>query len=191
MSLWGCGTDPKAPTDVNFAHAIDHALDRPEEGLCLSHTPAFPADVKDNSSSEVAEYARFVRAGLATEKIEDRVWRFGNSVHPEKVHVYALTSAGTRGIAHRIGFFTGGPTFCFASLRVGKIVNFAEPANALGVRITQVRWTPRVERVADWATSPGAKAAFPEIERDLSSPHERGSALQLADSGWEVVDVLR
>jgi hypothetical protein len=39
-------------------------------------------------------------------------------------------------------------TFCYASYRVGKVVNFTEPGDVMGMHITQVRWT-RILAVAD------------------------------------------
>jgi hypothetical protein len=194
LLLTACGNDLKAPNEANFTHAIDASLEKPGAGIvCLADVPQLPGEVSEQFRASVADsekrYAPFMQAGLVAERTVHRTQPtyFGKPV-TIAVREYALTPLGSAHATKRMGFMQVSNTFCYASYRVGKVVNFTEPGDVMGMQVTQVRWTPRILAVADWAKDAKVTRALPAIEQTLAATtaQEKTTMLDLTNSGWEV-----
>ena len=194
LLLTACGNDPKAPNEANFTRAIDASLEKSGAGtVCLADVPQLPGEVSEQYRASVADsvkrYAPFIQAGMVAERIEHRTQAtfFGKPMR-FAVREYTLTPLGSAHATKRVGFMQVSNTFCYASYRVGKVVNFTEPGDVMGMRVTQVRWTPRILAVADWAKDAKVTSALPAIEQTLAATtaQEKTTMLDLTSSGWEV-----
>jgi len=195
--LAGCGNDPKAANEANFTAAIDAGLGDPgSSSVCLANVPTFPGQLSDQyayggAMPDSSRYDAFVRAGLAEERtvIGTQAATFFAPARHFHIKEYRLTAAGRSALTTQKNAFLGDVQgFCYASYRVGKIINFTEPEDLMGMRVTQVRWVPKVVTVADWATSDRATSALPDIKENLQTitTQEKTTALALTNTGWEI-----
>ncbi len=193
-TLISCGSDPKAANNGNFAHAIDTFLEKSEKAGKMSLCMKNPARIPDDVSAGADGAARraildpYVRAGLATRhEAMKPVNSYSYSRNPpmHQVVEYKPSAVGQSAIQTETNMF-GGRTIklCYGSFRVSQIVNFTEPADVNGYRVSQVRWIPRVSSVADWAKTDGGKALVgAEI---TSAEHDELNAIAaLTSTGWE------
>jgi hypothetical protein len=193
LSLSACGSDPKAATEANFTRAIDASLEKPGAAtVCLNNMPRFPYDLAESRYSSIADtkarYDAYVFAGLAEHRVirKPDPYSWSRRAPLVTVHQYRLSSVANSSLASARNLFGSGNVICYASYRVGKIVNFTEPGDVMGVRVSQVRWTPRIVSVADWAKSDKVKA-LPEISTTLASypTTDKNTMVGLTNKGWE------
>lgn len=195
LGLSGCANDPKAANETNFIHAIGGSLDKPgASSVCLQNLPQVPGQVSEQYSygrGNEAAYEPFVRAGLVEEKtsIQTQPATFYFRSVRYKTRRYELSSLGQKAATKQKNYFGGDTTtFCYATFRVGKIVNFTEPGDVMDMHVTQVRWLPKIVAVADWVKDQKVVSALPSLSTELTTltSQEKNSMLDLTNAGWEV-----
>src|SRR5690606_13761828 len=74
--------------------------------------------------------------------------------------------------------------FCYGVPTVDEIVQFAEPADAMGVKVSQVSYRYHLKDLPGWATNEKMLAAFPQLARDTAESIEARTAVILTNEGW-------
>lgn len=74
---------------------------------------------------------------------------------------------------------------CYGKPHVDEITNFTQPADMMGMTLSQVSYTYHLEDLPDWATNPKVKAAFPDVARNTAQSLEAKATVVLTNDGWK------
>lgn len=182
-SLAAC-SDEKSANESNFAAAINAFL--AEHPNCLI-SDGYPPEVGVGGYHEVGvggyhsepkALDALVQAGLLNRE-EFRRTSNNPAERAEGTNRYTLTDRG-RAVHSERGW-------CYGSRKVVKILSFTEPAEAIGARISEVRFTSSYVDLPDWAKNKAVVAAFPELQATNADkqPEER-LVVVLTNHGWQV-----
>lgn len=107
--------------------------------------------------------------------------------------IYTLTDAGkataikveASSMSKALFGDSGQRIFCYASPEVEKIENYTEGEGMGGVHYAKVKYSYKYVNIADWATKPKVKSAFPQIAKYLDNP-DKTSTMEVAktNNGW-------
>lgn len=181
--LVGACSDAKTPGKANFQKAIQAFWDtRP--AICVSPPASTVPFVMDGGPSLFPTLRQradaLVTAGLLTRAAEPPA-RPGASEN----YRYAMTAAGEKALVKGAGTNRApGDAFCGGKVRVKEVLNFTEPSDALGVRISEVQYSADVEDFPAWARNPQVLAANPVLAGELRSDGRRRALLVLRNDGW-------
>lgn len=200
-ALTGC-SNTKVASDGNFTAAINDYLSSDARRLCFP-SPSFPAQypnadvgIPDYAPAVLAQLQDMVQAGLVSETQSQQP-----ALNPSQtisVASFDLTPLGkahystnpnpdmTPGISGH-HFLAG--QFCFAQLKVGKIVNFTEPNNGTSITTSNVTWTPAIASIDPWAQQllAAKKLVAAQILLDqVSNAPVFSATMDLTDKGWTV-----
>ncbi|EJB0098741.1 hypothetical protein MUM39_004852, partial [Escherichia coli] len=92
---------------------------------------------------------------------------------------YALTDEGKKYLKS-----PERPDFCVGHYKVDEIVDFTEPGDAMGMKITQVNYIFSPTSIAEWAKRDDVRAAFLGLESDLKEKQTKRITLVLKNDGW-------
>ena len=194
LAIVSCASDPKAPNDANFTRAIDASIEKFEKSgaksLCMRNPATIPDDASLGADGAAARAIldRYAQAGLVTRhQVMKNRYFYEHYAGAEMVPVarYSLTPTGQKVVTTTTMFGTRSSRICYGTARVGKIVNFSEPADMNGYRASQIHWIPRVTSVDDWAKTAGGEALVgPEIASVEETEVEARAVL--TSTGWEV-----
>jgi hypothetical protein len=198
LLMTGCN-DPKSANDANFSKVISEFL--PQSRYACVPFPADPIRGAGESSPlfRVVErnpfsYSKMMAlqsAGLVnasewkTSKFSGRYKEFSLTESGKTVYRdFSLTEASR--VAYQGDYILlGFEQICFADTILDKIESFTEPADLMGARVSEVKFTYKFRNIAAWAMKPEVEAAFPEIKKVLAQqgkPTIRG--LRLTSEGW-------
>ena len=191
LAIVSCASDPKAPNDANFTRAIDAYLEKDEKAgklpLCMNNPANIPdeAPAGADGAEKRAVLDRYVSAGLVTRHEIMKQVSYWNNAPKMRYVEYTLTPVGQSSIKSDTGMFGGRVNhICYGTFRVGKIVNFTEPGEVNGYRVSTVRWYPHVTSVADWTKTESGKALVGQ-EIAAAENTEQGAMAVLMSTGWE------
>ena len=194
--LTGCGSSKDA-SKSNFADAIDKELkkqciDLGFRNAFVSSSTEFPVSIplepalgaraeqaeKRNLEATVP-YEALVKAGLLTgndAQVKQLSWGDAKEV-PGKI--YSLTDEGKKALRD-----PKSTSFCAGNYKVDEVVNFTEPGNAMGMTISQVKYTVSAVDVPTWAKTEAVKSAFPRFAKAIEDKSERQAMMILQNDGW-------
>lgn len=208
LGLSGCG-DSKKPSKANFKAAINqwvetqpHCISIPRSGL----SPAEPSDeafpryidatpvtselAQSNRQREQAPFDALVDAGLMvmTETtIEVRASFFGDQTKAVQVRAYDLSDDGLKAVVskgEKTAFSTPSQQLCYGTPTVDEVVQFTEPADMMGMKLSQVNYRYHLKGLAGWAKNAGMQEAFAQLKRDAADSLEGKAVLVLTNDGW-------
>lgn len=202
LLLAACGS-AKDASKSNFEKAINAHLAKQcvtlRPGGYLSLGKSYPVEVALEKSNKVLSqeqmdkinlqntrpYDALVKAGLLTVKdgsTKPSGWAaLGSTGENVPAKIYSLTDAGRKALVDPSG---NGTNLCAGHYKVGEIVRFTEPSNAMGHTISQVSYTFSPVDVPGWAKSDDMKKAFDGLSRDLTDNQKGQAMLVLANDGW-------
>ena len=190
-AIVSCGSDSKAASDANSTRAIDAYLEKDEKAgklpLCMKNPATLPneASAGADGAARRAVLDRYVSAGLVTRHEIMKQVSFWNNAPKMRYVEYTLTPVGQSSIKSETSMFGGRVNhICYGTFRVGKIVNFTEPGEVNGYRVSTVRWYPLVTSVADWTKTEAGKALVGQ-EIAEAEHTEQGAMAVLMSTGWE------
>ena len=173
-SLAAC-SDEKSANERNFATAINAYL--AEHPDCLV-SAVYPAELLVGGYSDPKAFDALVEAGLLNRE-ELRRPSNNPAERPQGTNRYTLTDKGRAANSER--------GWCYGTRKVVQIVNFTEPSEAFGAKMSQVRFTSSYPNVADWARNKTVLAAFPQLQAtNAEKPSQEQLVLVLTNRGWEV-----
>lgn len=183
---------------MNFKMALENGL--PPKKACFTISMLeFPTAITIDS----AKYQRngellneLVRLGLLTSKdTEAKAWApFGLSAsetkHPAKE--YDLSEKGKLFVGKpKTGFSAmPGVSFCYGTYSIVDVVNFTEPADYEGQKISKVQFTYKTTDIAEWVKESAIlQSNYNTIVKDLNSdkqPLEGKAVLVQTQKGWVI-----
>ncbi|EHJ6332938.1 hypothetical protein ABZO83_004256 [Escherichia coli] len=195
--LAGCDS-PKDANKQNFEKAINTRLEKE----CITISPLgifdskpYPVQVAVAQANRYTSQERadeinsrqfsaldvLVKADLLTVKntLVDDVIGFTKTGKKVPGREYALTDEGKKYLKS-----PERPDFCVGHYKVDEIVDFTEPGDAMGMKITQVNYTFSPTSIAEWAKRDDVRAAFLGLESDLKEKQTKRITLVLKNDGW-------
>lgn len=189
LALAGC-SDPKAASEKNFKTAVQNYLDALyPRCYVVSSFPAFKSDWDINHSNE--KLAALAKAGLLTEKeVEVEEKDFMGRLKTVKKLSYNLNDEGKKyykaAVAKNMrGDSLGG--LCAGKATVKSIVQYSEPADMMGLKVSQVNYEYTVAGLPKWASSPELQKYVEGLKPDVDSqdtPVKKAEAVILTNNGW-------
>lgn len=206
--LSGC-SDPKKASKGNFQAAIGHWIEKNPPCLTVPQGEIKPAKDSDaeypryvdaspltakfaieNRERQEAPFAALVDAGLMTvrdARISIRAGLFDDTEKEVPVHAYELSAEGKKALATtptRSGLKSMSQRFCYGTPTVDEVVQFTEPAEMMGVKISQVSYRHHLENLPAWTQNAKLRAAYPQLERDTAKSLDGKAAVVLTNEGW-------
>lgn len=206
----GC-SDPKKPSESNFKAAIDAhlakspaCLDLPTSsvqpaGESRSYTalplyyevPVRPGAAHDLFKRQTRQVDALVSVGLmeATDATIPQRGMFADDARTIQVQAYDLTDKGRQALAKPSkgatnAFRSSRNRLCYGTPEVVEIRQFTEPADAMGMSVSRVAYTYRLQDKADWATNHAMVEAFPVLKRTTGDKVEDKADVILTNKGW-------
>ncbi|ELC27001.1 hypothetical protein [Escherichia coli] len=197
LLLAGCDSSKDA-NKSNFEKAINTKL----ENECITINPLGMLDSKpypvqlsvaqtnrytsqeradEINARQFSTFDALVKAGLLTVKDTqvDETIVFSKTGKKVPGREYALTDKGKKYLKS-----PERPDFCVGHYKVDEIINFTEPGDAMGMKITRVNYTFSPTSIAEWAKRDDIQAAFPLIKVNLKEKQENRISLVLKNDGW-------
>lgn len=182
-------SDPKSANEKNFKIAIQKKLDEARPTCYVIAN--FPGTIPNSLDNDKLSFKALVDAGMLTVKDESRMTTglMFNKVAVQPV--FSLTEEGKKYykpamMKSGLGDDFGG--FCFGKPIVREIVEFTEPADVMGGRVSQVTYTYELSELPAWAKQPQIVAALPKLKKDVESektPIKTRDILVLTNNGWK------
>jgi len=208
IALAGC-SNAKEASKGNFEHAINEwiekgppCLDIPDgtvtaPGQKYDALPAYvEATPKTQSFAEEVRQRRLgpldalVDAGLMKKtptEIEQQTM-FGSAGGKVAVIAYDFTSEGKAAFSDAAGSsMMGGKRsgLCYGKPHVDEVTNFTQPADMMGMTLSQVSYKYHLADLPAWAKNPKMKAAFPDLARNTAESLDAKAAVVLTNDGWK------
>ena len=189
LTLSAC-SNPQDPTEANFKVAIQDFLSSRKGEACIE-VPDLPFEVSKSSLAFHFDLKKFISVGLVnsteTEKKE------GNS--KETVLTLSLTDMGKSALkkfekpysyAFAMGVLQSHSALCYGEHRVVDILNFTEPADFGGQKISRVNFTYTTKNISQWTNNKVFQSngrLFRDIKSE-SEPIKDKATLMLTNKGW-------
>jgi hypothetical protein len=197
LMLVACSGDPKVASEKSFEAALQKYADK-EGSQCFAHQAKFPlthtaygdedgifknmsalkaaglVDIKELEVKEQPDYSKRPPGKVAIRKLEIQLTDEGKKAFTEK-----LDGAKVRAF--------GGGAFCFGKKTIVKVERFTEPSDAMGIKMSQVNYTYRIDDVPSWAKHEAVGKQFPEVAKAVGSskePLQGKAAVVLTNQGW-------
>lgn len=162
LILLGC-SDPKTANKENFETVINkYLLESKDTFTCSSLGDEFP--LTDKFGTRIKYFQEYVELGLLKESKEEKIIKDFLTRADKKVEIstYDLTERG------REHYKNG--KFCFGTPKVEQIINFSEPMDFMGQKVTEVNYKIKLENLPEWYKKDTVK--------------ERKIGLRLMNDGW-------
>ena len=196
LGALGC-SGPKDVSKANFERVIQRhystlrpcfTIRIPTGGMLSRRSQKSPYQILESDPDELkALLGEAVRVGLLTKQASTMEVATGFRSSEELPAItYEPTVAGKQAIkTSKIG--TSRLTLCYGSYVIEDITSFTEPADFMGQRVTEVRFTYKVTNVDRWASeSPLFQREFDGLAEALDGKVYAGkAALLLTSEGWE------
>jgi hypothetical protein len=185
LLLAACDDSQKADK-VTFGEVLQGYYDL--HPVCAAIPLTFPAELRsDGDAARKRQLEPLVTAGLISvatiQKNELPASGQGQAVDYLR---YTPSAAGEKVVRKGANSFLGGTDICFARRKVVKIDSFTEPADAAGVKMSQVTYDYELKDVESWATGPEIAAGLPQIGAVLTKPGNQATdVLVQTDKGWK------
>lgn len=200
LALFACN-DPKDANEKNFTKVINELIrdtaacfdDRAVGGtgmtatgkpyfhfpLSLASDPTTGMSYRDKNA--IGHLNSFVDAGLLNASDEMVEWKnIMGQVRQVPGRVYTLTDEGKKW--HHSD---GAGRFCYGVAEVDEITSFTEPSDAGGRTMTSVKYTYKVDDLADWTEHDYFAPMREKVEASEDSPVPGTISLILTNNGWE------
>lgn len=185
LILAACGS-AKDANKSNFSTAIQAYLDT-QNGLCAA-VPANELPFTLGNQGMLGQQNKqradaLADAGLLTKQDTEVKAMFGNKMEPATE--YQITDAGKKHLVAKGANTLGRQVaFCTGKYAVIEVDNFTEPSDMMGVKVSQVNFSYKVEGAADWAKSEDLRAAYKHVVDQAQGNTQGKAALILTNDGW-------
>jgi hypothetical protein len=208
IALAGC-SNPKEANKSNFEHAVNEwieklppCLDVPNgtvtaPGQKYDALPAYVEAVpktqpfaEESRQRRLAPLDALVDAGLMKKtptEIEQQNM-FGGAERKVAVIAYDFTNEGTAAFKDDAGSSTMGGKrsgLCYGKPHVDEVTNFTQPADMMGMTLSQVSYKYHLADLPAWAKNAKVKAAFPDLARNTAESLDAKAAVVLTNDGWK------
>ena len=202
--LSACGDDPKAANKANFEKALNAHYAQMKQCVKIGSKPnsdGFIQEFRTDASvqdKQLPFYNGLLSLGIleAVTYQKDRKNFSGQVTGSADWVGYKFSDKGEsflRPVSLDKGAFsTGARQLCYGTPQVVEIVNFTEPAEAMGAKVSNVQYTYRLVDVAPWASEQALSSQFEWLaERINSESISKDDDLVLTNNGWVHHSVMK
>lgn len=208
LTLSGC-SDPKKASNDNFKTAINQWVETQPHCISIPRSMLSPAEpseeefpryidaspvtnelAQSNRSREQAPFDALVDAGLMvmTETtLEVRAGLFSDQTKAVPVRSYDLSDEGRKVVVskgERTAFSRPSQQLCYGTATVDEVVQFTEPADMMGMQLSQASYRYHLKGMPDWAKNTNMQEAFAQLKRDAAPSLDGKAVLVLTNNGW-------
>ena len=202
--LSACGNDTKAANDANFEKALNSHYAQMKQCVKIGSKPNADGIIQEfRSDSSVHDkqlpfYNGLVNLGLLEAVSYQKDTRtFSGQVTGKADWVgYKFSDYGQTFLRpaelDKGALSTGARQLCYGTPQVVGIINFTEPTDAMGVKVTNIQYTYRLVDVAPWASDPALITQFEWLPERISSDNiTKDDDLVLTNNGWAHHSILK
>ncbi len=195
--LSACGDDPKAANKANFEKALNAHYAQMKQCVKIGSKPNADGIIQEfrtdgsMQDKQLPFYNRLVNLGLLEAVTYQKDMKnFSGQVTGKADWVgYKFSNKGESFLRpsslEKGAFRTGARQLCYGTPQVVEIVNFTEPAEAMGAKVSNVQYTYRLVDVATWASDPALTNQFEWLSERISSGSiAKDDDLVLTSNGW-------
>lgn len=188
LTLAGCGSARDA-SKGNFEATLQGWFDEKRECVPIGD---MPARVRTDAAPRTrALYGTLAQAGLLTVESRREQAALGSGRSYDYL-IYRPVDEGEKAIRKAPDGFLSRFELCFARRQVTHVVEWTEPGDVAGLRMSQVRYRYRIEDVAPWAETPAIRAVLPAIGKVVDAPEgEDKASMVLTSEGWRNARTLQ
>jgi len=202
--LSACGDDPKAANKTNFEKALNAHYAQMKQCVKIGSKPNSDGIIQEFRTDRSVQdkhlpfYNGLVSLGLLeavtyqkdTKNFSGQVTGSADWVgykFSDKSNPYLRPAELDKG-----PFNIGARQLCYGTPQVVEIVNFTEPAEAMGAKVSNVQYTYRLVDVAPWASDAALTNQYEWLmERITSESIAKDDDLVLTNNGWVYHSILK
>ncbi len=204
LLMSACGNDPNAANEANFEQALNAHYAQMKQCVRIGSAPNADGIIQEFRTDgsfqhkqpsfynglvtlgllEAVSYQKDTKnfSGQVTGKADWVGYKFSDNgktyLRPAEMDKGALS--------------TGERQLCYGTPEVVEIINFTEPADAMGVTVSNVQYIYRLVDVAPWASDTALTTQFEWLpERIASDGIEKDDDLIITTNGWAHHSVLK
>ena len=202
--LSACGDDPKAANKANFEKALNAHYAQMKQCVKIGSKPNSDGIIQEFRTDgsvqdkQLPFYNGLVSLGLLEAVTYQKDMKnFSGQVTGKADWVgYKFTDKGESFLRpaslDKRAFSTGARQLCYGTPQVVEIVNFSEPAEAMGAKVSNVQYTYKLVDVAQWASDPALTNQFEWLSERISNQSiSKDDDLVLNSDGWKHHSVLK
>ncbi len=202
--LSACGNDSKAANNANFEKALNAYYAQMKQCVKIGSKPNSDGIIQEfRTDGSVQDEQLPFYNGLASLGLLEAVTyqkdtkNFSGQVTGKADWVgYKFSNKGESFLRpsslEKEAFRTGARQLCYGTPQVVEIVNFTEPAEAMGAKVSNVQYTYRLVDVAPWASDPALTNQFEWLTERISSDSiTKDDDLVLTNNGWVHHSVMK
>lgn len=204
MFVSACGNDPKAANAANFEKALNAHHAQMKQCVRIGSAPNADGIIQefrtdgDVQDKQLPFYNGLVSLGLleAVDYQKDAK-NFSGQVTGKADWVgYKFSDSGRTFLRppdmDNRAMSTGARQLCYGTPEVVEIINFTEPADAMGATVSNVQYTYRLVDVAPWANDPVLSKQYQWLQERISNPSiSKDDDFVLTNNGWAHHSVLK
>lgn len=202
--LPACGNDTQAANDANFEQALNAHYAQMKQCVKIGSKPNADGIIQEfrtdgsMQDKQLPFYNGLVNLGLVEAVTYQKDTKnFSGQVTGKADWVgYKFSDRGQTFLRpaelDKGAFSTGARQLCYATPQVVEIINFTEPAEALGVKVSNVQYSYTLVDIAPWANDSALTKQFDWLSERISSDNIlKDDDLVLTNNGWVHHSVLK
>jgi hypothetical protein len=203
LLMSACGNDPNAANEANFEKALNARYAQMKQCVRIGSVPNADGVIQEFRTDgsvqdkQLPFYNGLVALGLLEAvSYQKGKKNFSGQVTGKADWVgYKFSDSGKAYLRpadmDKGTFSTGARQLCYGTPEVVQIINFTEPADAMGAIVSNVQYTYRLVDVAPWASDPAVTNKFEWLPERISSDGiAKDDDLVLTNNGWAHHSVL-
>ena len=204
LLVTACGNDPKAATEANFEAALNAHYAQMKQCIRVGSAPNADGIIQEFRTDgrvqdkQLSFYNGLVDLGLLDAVSYQKYTKnFSGQVTGEADWVgYKFSEKGQAFLRPTEldtgAFSTGARQLCYGTPQVVEIVNFTEPVEAMGVKVSSVKYTYKLVDIAPWANEPALSKQYEWLPQRISDASiAKDDDLVLTNDGWVHHSVLK
>lgn len=202
--LSACGDDPKAANKANFEKALNAHYAQMKQCVKIGSKPNSEGIIQEFRTDgsvqdkQLPFYNGLVSLGLleAVTYQKDTKNFSGQVTGKADWMGYKFSNKGESFLRpanlDKGAFSTGARQLCYGTPQVVEIVNFTDPAETMGAKVSNVEYIYRIIDAAPWASDPVLANQFEWLSERISSDGiTKDDDMVLTNSGWVHYRVMK
>ena len=204
LLVTACGNDPKAANEENFEAALNAHYAQMKQCIRVGSAPNADGIIQEFRTDgrvqdkQLSFYNGLVDLGLldAVTYQKDTKNFSGQVTGKADWGGFKFSDKGQTFLRpaelDKVAFSTGARQLCYGTPQVVEIINFTEPAEAMGVKVSNVQYTYRIIDTAPWANNPALTKEFEWLsERVTNQSIAKADDMVLTQAGWVHYSILK
>jgi len=192
--LSGCGGDLNAASKASFESALNAHYAKVKQCLVIGGEPNAEGIIQEFKTGGMAQntqlsfYNGMTNLGLLNAVTYQKDTRnFSGEVSGKSDWIgFKFSDEGQKYLKETDDrLSSGAPQLCYGTPQVVELKGFTEPAESMGVKVSNVQYTYKLVDIASWATEPLVMGQYPMLSQQLANKSiEKNDDMVLISKGW-------